>query len=405
MFSVEKSCFQTVIRSEICLGVKAGGWDLVMMTCRISAFSKFETVIRSLEVAATKPADTVFSFRAQVLENAAISFLFELGILDGLVSRQGAEVTAAELAAETSSNELLIVRLMRVASALQFCEETSESTYRATHLTPYLTTPGFKGGLRWTETFFPIVSKIPSYLAESDFRLTGGEPTQTAFQFTHGKPAWEVINEPHLRHEFDLWMRERKKHDERSWHKRYPPSAELAKESLKTGEDAVLVVDIGGASGSQLVDFRTQFPGLPGRFVLQDIQPPTMEGVAEGVEVMVYDFFTPQPVRGARFYYFRSVFHNWSDEKCAEILRNVVDAMDPDYSTLLIEDYVLPARETQLRGAVEDILMMVVLNSLERTAKQYEDILHAAGLDIVNIYAVGANEEGIIEARITKGRW
>ena len=76
--------------------------------------------------------------------------------------------------------------------------------------------------------------------------------------------------------------------------------------------------------------------------------------------------------------------------------------MDPDYSSLLIDDFVLPSKETQLRGAVEDILMMVYLNALERTLKQYERLLQSLGLEIINIFSAGANEEAIIEARIRK---
>ena len=105
---------------------------------------------------------------------------------------------------------------------------------------------------------------------------------------------------------------------------------------------------------------------------------------------------------GARYYYFRNVFHNWQDEKSVEILRNVVPAMDPEYSSLLIDDYVLPTQRARLHGAVEDILMMVSLNALERTAKQYEGLLRAAGLEIVNIFPAGTNEEAVIEARIAK---
>ena len=78
--------------------------------------------------------------------------------------------------------------------------------------------------------------------------------------------------------------------------------------------------------------------------------------------------------------------------------------MDPDYSTLLIDDFVLPTKHTQLRGAVEDILMMVTLNALERTRKEYEKLLRAAGLEVVNIFATGGNEEAIIEAKIAKTR-
>ena len=78
--------------------------------------------------------------------------------------------------------------------------------------------------------------------------------------------------------------------------------------------------------------------------------------------------------------------------------------MEPEYSTLLIDDYVLPTKNTQLRGAVEDILMMVTLNALERTSKQYERLLRAASLEIVNIFPTGGNEEAIIEAKVAVTR-
>ena len=74
--------------------------------------------------------------------------------------------------------------------------------------------------------------------------------------------------------------------------------------------------------------------------------------------------------------------------------------MEPEYSTLLIDDFVLPTKNTQLRGAVEDILMMVTLNALERTSEQYEKLLRAAGLEVVNIFPTGGNEDAIIEAKV-----
>ena len=76
--------------------------------------------------------------------------------------------------------------------------------------------------------------------------------------------------------------------------------------------------------------------------------------------------------------------------------------MDPEYSTLLIDDFVLPTKDTQLRGAIADILMMVTLNALERTSRQYETLLRAASLEIVRIFAVGANEEAIIEVKVAR---
>ena len=74
--------------------------------------------------------------------------------------------------------------------------------------------------------------------------------------------------------------------------------------------------------------------------------------------------------------------------------------MDPGYSTLIIDDFVLPTKDTQLRGALSDILMMVIFNALERTSRQYEELLRAAGLKIVNLFAVGTNEEAVMEVKI-----
>ncbi|MCJ1384330.1 hypothetical protein MMC17_007446, partial [Xylographa soralifera] len=377
--------------------------DAYIVSDDIANYKQLQSRVTRLQVASTKPTDTLFTFRLQVIENAAIVMLLEMGVLDALVAERGTPTTAADLAAATGCNELVIARLMRVASALLFCEETNEMTYQANHITSLLVKPGWKGALHWAETIYPVIADVRRFLSSTDFARTGDESAQPAFQFSHGKSMWKILEEqPHQRRNFDLWMRERRQHEERSWHKRFPPCAALRNVEMKTDPKAVLIVDIGGASGSQVVDFRAQFPHLPGRHVLQDLSFAKSNGLTEqpdGVEVMAYDFFTPQPIKGARFYYFRNVFHNWPDHKCAEILHNLVPAMDPDYSTLLIDDFVLPAKETQLRGAIEDVLMMVYLNALERTSKQYEDLLRAAGLEIVNVFAVGANEEAIIEAQ------
>ena len=69
--------------------------------------------------------------------------------------------------------------------------------------------------------------------------------------------------------------------------------------SAKEDLDAVLFVDVGGGQGQILSDVRSEQPSLKGRMIIQDLQgvigdwtPP------QNVEVMAYDFFTPQPVHG-----------------------------------------------------------------------------------------------------------
>lgn len=63
----------------------------------------------------------------------------------------------------------------------------------------------------------------------------------------------------------------------------------------------VLLVDVGGGKGKILEDVRKQRPDLKGKMIVQDLpQEIDDRETAEGVEVMVYDFFTPQPIKGTR---------------------------------------------------------------------------------------------------------
>ena len=200
------------------------------------------------------------------------------------------------------AHTFLQARLMRVACALLFCEETDERSYQANHITSLLVTPGWKGALQWSETFFPINADIRRFLSATSFGRNKDKSAPSAFEFSHGVTIWNYLEEhPDQRRNFDLWMRERRKHEERLWHTRFPPCASLSSANLKNDPEAVLLVDIGGANGSQVMDFKAQFPHLPGRCVLQDLFPPNSNGVpeqAEGLEMMTYDFFTPQPIKG-----------------------------------------------------------------------------------------------------------
>ena len=77
--------------------------------------------------------------------------------------------------------------------------------------------------------------------------------------------------------------------------------------------------------------------------------------------------------------------------------------MDPDYSSLLIDDFVLPPKETQLNGVLNDVLMMLFLNAMERSEGQYRELVGAAGMEVVGIWKLGGNEEGVLEVKL-RGR-
>ena len=91
--------------------------------------------------------------------------------------------------------------------------------------------------------------------------------------------------------------------------------------------------------------------------------------------------------------------HNWSDAHSAKILSNVVEAMDPEYSTLLIDDYVLADYDVSLREAEMDILMWLHTSGIERTEQHWKTLCESVGLEIVKIWSADRVQESVIELR------
>lgn len=107
---------------------------------------------------------------------------------------------------------------------------------------------------------------------------------------------------------------------------------------------ACTVVDVGGSRGPTSIALAKRFPNLV--CIVQDLPgtiagctvPPELEG---RFQYMAHDFFTEQPVKGAEIYFFRRVFHDWSDEYAARILRCLIGALKLG-AKVLIQDLVVP---------------------------------------------------------------
>ena len=71
--------------------------------------------------------------------------------------------------------------------------------------------------------------------------------------------------------------------------------------------------------------------------------------------------------------------------------------MEPGYSKILINDWVLPDQGSSFRAAMMDLNMMANLSGKERTESQWEALLDQAGLTIIELWG-SADEERVIEA-------
>lgn len=104
-------------------------------------------------------------------------------------------------------------------------------------------------------------------------------------------------------------------------------------------------------------------------------------------------------IRGARVYYLRNILHDWSDQKCIEILASVKPSMTADRSVLLIDEIVLPEKGAPWRAAQLDMEMLVHLAGAERTEKEWRKLLDAAGFKVKRIRQYSLDRgEGVIEA-------
>jgi hypothetical protein len=153
--------------------------------------------------------------------------------------------------------------------------------------------------------------------------------------------------------------------------------------------DRPLVVDVGGSKGHGLEKFHQRHPDISkGSLVLQDL-PKVLDGltVDPAISVQPHDFFTLQPIKGARAYYFHLILHEWPDEKATEILRITAEAMEPGYSKILIHEDVVSARVPSVQTTVADIIMMMCFSSAERTEKEWRALIGGVeGLKITKIW-------------------
>lgn len=185
------------------------------------------------------------------------------------------------------------------------------------------------------------------------------------------------------------------------WFTVFPLEAELGT-FLQTSPATPAFVDIGGGFGHQCAALAKAFPVLKSRLVLQDMaQTIAIAPAVDGVEFMTHDFFKPQPVTRAKFYYLRNVLHDWPRDKAVAILSRVREAMGPD-SQLLVDEIVVPNSGAHWQATSMDMLMMMGVGASERTVDEWRDLLDEAGLRIVKIHTyLPRHQDSIIQA-VTK---
>jgi hypothetical protein len=154
-------------------------------------------------------------------------------------------------------------------------------------------------------------------------------------------------------------------------------------------ENARRVVDIGGGVGHLIEEVLRRRPQVEG--VLFDLPGVVQVARQRNVARLAYcpgDFFV-DPIPESDVYLMMQILHDWSDDDCIRILRNVGRSM-PEGSRLLVIEMLLnkSADATSMKDLgikVLDIEMLALFGGRERTAAEFAALLAEAGLRLVGV--------------------
>ncbi|PYI00143.1 S-adenosyl-L-methionine-dependent methyltransferase [Aspergillus ellipticus CBS 707.79] len=362
---------------------------------------------RSLANALETPQEAILRYCwSEATGHAAIETAVDLGVFSELVG--GEPKSVDELAVATGSDPVLLSRILKHLAALEVITETGPDEYTATNFATTLSLPRYAGSFpalcHW---FFPGIYALPEFLKKTGYR-NPSDATNSAYQLGHhiDEHFFECAQKnPTLNRQFSNHMSVYRQ-GRPSWMDNdfYPVRKRLVNGTNIRGKD-VLLVDIGGSTGHDVSEFRRRWLDVPGRLVLQDLPEvvATVKDLHESIEPMAHDFFTEQPVQGARVYYMHSVLHEWPDDMCHKILSNLVPAMTPGYSRALISENIVPSLDAHYETTSLDIIMLSIASG-ERTEGHWTKLIESSGLKIVKIWTAPKGVESLIECEIGDGK-
>ncbi|PMD66568.1 o-methyltransferas-like protein [Hyaloscypha bicolor E] len=362
-------------------------------------------MVDALHYQLESPEEAMFRQLTNYSETSAIRTLRQMRVLQK-IPREGS-IPAKELASEVGKNEEVLVRLMRILTSTGILKALGNNVFAHTPLSlAYLDTPEVEFWDLCVDEIAPVAYKMPEYMAthESDSIFN---PKQSPFSWgndAEGTTFYEfLLSHPDRLKRFNVAMTTQEA--------ALPVLGMFPFTSLlETDADPsrAFIVDVAGGRGQSLLQIKKEIETAggemaKGRVILQD-RKPVLDAIPDeqlpGVEKMVIDFFTPQPVKNAQIYYLRRIMHNWQDNEARKILKNIADAMAPD-SRLLIGEMVVPDKPEGVDKTVYWMdLCMLIIGGKERSEKEFWELLDSAGLNLVKIWRGKLGSQTVIECRL-----
>ena len=297
----------------------------------------------------------------------------KLGIADLLA---GGARTSDELARDVGVHPRALYRLLRALTIVGLVVEAPGQRFSLTELGTTLRSD-VPGSMRsWVE-----FCGDPYYLEAWVHILHSIETGRPAFDHVHGTPLFDYLAEhPEESRTFDDAMTSLTSND--------APDIVAAYDFAPFKR----VIDVGGGRGAMLLEILQTHRDMTGVLfdrphVTGDVAERIAElGLAGRCVVQSGDFFTEVPSDGDA-YLLKFILHDWDDANCERILSSCRRAIAPGGKLLAIE-VVVPPVGVPGHSKLDDIEMMVLLGSQERTEEEYTTLLGRSGFRLTRIVPV-----------------
>jgi hypothetical protein len=281
--------------------------------------------------------------------------------------------SSADLAREVDADPETLYRLLRAASTVGLLAETAPRTFGLTPLSECLRSD-VPGSLR----DFLIAETAPGHWLPWGQLYEAVKAGHSLAEEILGMPPW------------DYYAKNRE--EGLTFARGMGNLSALVSKDVTRLFDASpfnTIIDIGGSQGVLLRGLLAQNPKARG--VIFDL-PEVIEGAKAAVtddriEFVSGSFFDSVP-SGGDLYVLKSILHDWPDDKCAVILRNIYSASKPGAKLLIVET-VLPDAIKPSPVTFMDMNMLVMLNGRERNAAEYKQLLGAAGFNVTRVTPTG----------------
>ena len=300
----------------------------------------------------------------------AIYVVAKLGIPDLLVS---SPKTSQELANATGTHAKSLQRIMRALLSVGVFAEGPNRSFALNPISETLRT-NVPGSVRWFAISELGEEHYPAWGELMHSVKTGG----IAFDKAFGMDIWEFFRV-------------------------HPENAELFNNSMSTmtamANEEILknydfssierIVDVGGGHGGLITSILKANPGMRGiLFDAESVVSGAREkldaaGLAQRCETVAGNFFKSVP-EGGDAYIMKWIIHDWDDERSKTILKNCRRVINSK-GRLLIVDVVIPESNEPHFGKFIDLNMLVMTGGLERTEREFRQLLDESGFKLTRV--------------------